>query len=107
MVHCGGAFSGNFTIGYYASTNAAFGDGDDILLGTESITAAADKTVGSHAGTSPSLQFANPGTYRFFARVDDAAGIGETNEANNVIQAPQQVVVTGPAATIVDNGQPG
>src|SRR5262249_27275099 len=42
-----------FTISYYASTDATVGNADDVLLGSETITAAADMAVGSHAGTSP------------------------------------------------------
>jgi hypothetical protein len=87
------AVSGNFTIGYYASVDAVFGNADDVLLGIETISAAADKAVGNHTGTSPSLQFTSPGTYYLFAKVDNGNAITETNEANNVAQAPQRVVV--------------
>jgi subtilisin family serine protease len=95
----------DFTIAYYASADAVLGNADDVLLGTETITAAADKAVGSHAGTSPALQFATGGVYYLFARIDSTAAVLEIDEGNNVAQAPQQVAVRGPV--IVDNAQPG
>src|SRR5262249_685282 len=65
----GAAASANFNISYYSSTDAIFGNADDVLLKTESITAAADKTVGTHSGTSPALQITTSGTYYLFAKV--------------------------------------
>src|SRR5262249_48400457 len=47
----GSAASADFTIAYYASADAVLGNSDDILIGSETITAAADKAVGTHAGT--------------------------------------------------------
>src|SRR2546425_678301 len=84
---------------------AKCGNADDVLLATETITSAADKSIGSHAGTSPSLQITTGGTKYLFANVDAANAILETNETNNVTQAPQGMVVTGPL--IIDNAQPG
>src|SRR5262249_25414735 len=101
----GVAIPGNFTIGYYASTDNVFGNADDVLLGTETISNAADKSVGSHAGTSPALSFSSGGTYYLFAKVDNGNTASETDESNNVAQAPAQVVGSGPV--IVDNGAPG
>jgi subtilisin family serine protease len=101
----GEAAATNFAIAYYASSDATFGNADDVLLGTETVSAAADKTVGTHSGTSPALQFTAGGTYYLFAKVDSTSAILETNESNNVAQAPQPVVVSGPV--ILDNGQPG
>src|SRR5262249_35240884 len=95
----------DFSIAYYASANAGFGDGDDILLGSETLSAASDKSLGSHAGVSPALLFPVGGTYTLFAKVDGGGAIFETDESNNAAPAPQLVVVTGPV--IFDNGQPG
>jgi hypothetical protein len=78
-----------------------------VLLGSETISAAADMTVGLHAGTSPALQFMHTGTYYLFARINDSDAIVETDYTNNVAQAPQTVIVTGPFSQIVDNGGPG
>src|SRR5262249_7601072 len=85
--------------------DTTFGNGDDILLGSEAITSAADKTVGSHAGVSPSLQLTTGGTYYLFAKIDSANAILETDENNNVAQAAQPIAMAGPV--IVDNGQAG
>jgi subtilisin family serine protease len=101
----GTAAPADFKIAYYRSTDAVFGNADDVLLGTETITAPADKTVGSHAGSSPALQLADGGTFYLFARLDSDGVILETDEGNNVTQAPQTISVRGPL--IIDNGQPG
>src|SRR5262249_21748044 len=79
------------------------GNADDVLLGSETITAAADKSVGSHSGTSPNLQITTGGVYYLFAKVDSGNAVLETNESNNVAQAPQTLTVAGPV--IVDNSQ--
>jgi hypothetical protein len=95
----------DFTISYYVSTDATFGNADDILLGSETITAATDKTVGNHTGTSPAFQVNRTGSYYLFAQLDSGNAINEIDKTNNVARAPQQLVVTGP--TIIDNGQAG
>jgi subtilase family serine protease len=99
----GAAAPSSFTIAYYASPDTNFADG--VLVGTETMSAAADLAVGTHSGTSPSLVINNPGTYYLFAQLDSTNNILETNKANNVAMAPQALVVTGPV--IVDNGGPG
>src|SRR5262249_39652911 len=100
----GEAAKNDFNISYYASTDTIFGNADDVLLGTETINTAADKTLGTHSGTSPALQFTSGGTYRLFAQLDSGAWVFETNENNNVLMAGQPIVVNGPA--VVDNAQP-
>ena len=62
----------DFVISYYSSTDATFGNADDVLLGSETITAPADKTVGTHSRSSPNLQFGSGGTYYVFAQLDSA-----------------------------------
>ncbi|MCI0459041.1 MAG: S8 family serine peptidase [Gemmataceae bacterium] len=99
-----GAAPGTFSISYHASGDTVLGNSDDILLGSETISTTADRTVGSHSGTSPSLLLSNGGTYYLFARLDSADTVLENNEGNNAAQAPQPVVVTGPV--ILDNGTP-
>jgi hypothetical protein len=104
----GAAADRDFAISYVRSTNATFGDADDVVLGTETITAAADKSVGLHSGVSPSFSIATAGTYYLFAQLDAAGNLLETNEGNNVAQAPDQLVVTGGGANvIIDDGQAG
>jgi hypothetical protein len=93
----------DFTIAYYASPDTVFAHAT--LLATETISAAADKTVGSHTGTSPGLTIPTGGTYYLFAVVDSTDTVLETDETNNVTQAAQPVAVAGPV--VVDNGQPG
>ncbi len=99
----GAATGGGFTIAYYASASATF-DSSAQLIGTETISAPADEAVGSHPGTSPALQIATGGTYYLYAKLDSGNAIPETDETNNVAQAPQTVTVNG---TIIDNGQSG
>jgi hypothetical protein len=99
----GAAAGSSFTIAYYASPDTNFADGT--LLGTETISAAADLAVGSHSGTSPSLLIGNRGTYYLFAQLDSTNNILETNKTNNIAMAPQPVVVSGPV--LVDDGQLG
>lgn len=97
--------SANFSIVYYSSSDTTFGNADDVVLGSETISAAADKTVGSHNGSSPALRFADRGTYYLFAKVDGADAIIETDESNNLASAADTVIVSGPV--IVDNAQAG
>jgi ELWxxDGT repeat protein len=105
----GGTAPGSFTIAYYAS--ASSDPKQDLskatLLGTETVSAAADLTAGNHAGTSPPLRLGLPGTYYLLAHLSttnfiesDAAG-----DSNDVAVAPSPVTVTG--AAFVDNGGPG
>src|SRR5207253_2569601 len=100
----GGNTPGNFIIAYYASTDTIFGNADDVLVGTETIAPGAGGTVGTHTGTAL-LEFENSGTYYLFDKLDSPNAIPETDETNNVTQAAQPVVVSGPV--VIDNGQPG
>ncbi|WP_406700496.1 Ig-like domain-containing protein [Singulisphaera sp. Ch08] len=95
------AATADFVISYYASTDAILGNGDDVLLATETITGAG-KTVGTHAGASPALQFTRSGTYHIFAVIDPAGLVPESNEANNTIEASATVAASGPS--FIDNG---
>src|SRR5262249_4318884 len=72
---------------------------------SETISNAADKTVGAHSGASPALQLVTGGTYNLFAKLDGTGAIFEINEANNVAATAQPVMVTGPV--LVDNSQSG
>ena len=101
----GAPVTGSFTIAYYAYGDATLGNGDDIWLGSETISAAVAKSVGSHSGTSPALVLSGGGTYYLFARLDSGAAVLETDETNNIAQTAQPVTVTGPM--VLDNGGPG
>lgn len=86
------------TIAYYASPNATLGQGGDLLLGSETLTAPTDLSVGTHAGTSPALRLpATGGTYYLFARIDAAGAVPEADETNDVV-GPWALAVSGPAA---------
>jgi hypothetical protein len=95
----------HFTVAYYASTNDVFGDADDVWLGIETINTTAGKTAGSHSGLSPSLRVSTPGTYYLFSRVDNSDSISESDESNNVAQAPSQFVVQ-PSVTFALQADP-
>jgi hypothetical protein len=97
----GGLAPSAFTIGYYASTNGQLSGAT--LLGRQTI--AAGQAAGQYTVTSPSLQFPTAGTYYLLADLNDTNSIVETNTANNVTAAAQQVTVTG--SFIVANGQAG
>jgi fibro-slime domain-containing protein/RHS repeat-associated protein len=81
----GQAPTANFTIAYYASTKPTPGGGSDFLLGSETISAAADKTVGNHDGYSPTLVLpATPGTYYIYATIDAGGSVLENDTTNDV-----------------------
>ena len=92
----GAAAPADFAIRYYTSLDLTFGNADDVLVGEEAVTALADKAVGPHAGASPAFSITTPGTYYLFARLDSAGGVAETDEGNNVVLAPDPLVVTDP-----------
>jgi subtilisin family serine protease len=89
----GSAAGPDFTIAYYGSRDPVFGNADDVLLGTETIRAAADKVVGRHAATSPVLRGVPAGTAYVFARLDDGDAVTEFDETNQ-ISAPASFTVT-------------
>jgi hypothetical protein len=98
----------NFTIAYYASPDTVFGNGNDILLGTETISGAG-LALGTHTGTSPALQLPSAGSYYLFAQLNSGNTLSESNPGNNVAMAPQPVVVSSATGSpvIVDNGTSG
>ena len=98
----GAAVPGDFSIGYYASPDTKFADA--VLLGRETITASADKTVGTHQATSPSLQFPNGGSFYIFVRLNDQQTVSETDSTNNLIQASQTTSVAVSPPFVLDNG---
>jgi hypothetical protein len=103
----GGAAPSNFVISYYASSSSDLHQNLALatLLGSETISAAGGKSVGSHAGTSPTFAPLPAGTYYLLAKLDSGDAFVETDETNNVAAAPQPLVVMGPQ--IVDNGAGG
>jgi hypothetical protein len=91
----------DFTIGYFISPDSTFGDGNETLVDTETISAASAGTVGTYQGSSPPLEIDNPGTWYLFAVLDTGTASRETDEMNNVIGAAQPIIVT--ATDLFDN----
>src|SRR5207244_2718117 len=87
----GAAAPASFTIAYYASTNPSTSQnfGQAMLIGTETVSAAADLSVGDHAGTSPNLQISANGSYYLFAVLNSSAAFAETSASNNVAGTSQ------------------
>jgi hypothetical protein len=80
-------------------------------LGSQTISATADKSPGLHTVTSPTPTIPNAGSQCLFAVLDSANVIPESNETNNAFVTSTPVNVTGSAAgstnVIIDNGQSG
>ena len=83
--------AGEFTIGYYLSTDDVF-DGGDVLIGTETIASSSDRTVGVHGGTYD-VTVLTGGTYYVFGVLDDGDAVIETDETNNVAISSSAVEV--------------
>ncbi|MCX5659276.1 MAG: Ig-like domain-containing protein [Planctomycetota bacterium] len=88
----------NFTVAYRLSLNGTFGDADDVVLGTETISIAADKSVGAHAKTLTYTVPTGtaPGNYQLLAQLDSGNAVVETNEANNLFAPAPGVAVVRP-----------
>jgi len=106
----GAAAPANFNIVYYASTSSS--TTQDLtkatLLGSETLSAAADLSAGNHAGSSPTFQIPLGGTYYLFAKLVADPSWAESdsaNDTNDVAVTAQPVQVSG--AIIVANGSAG
>ncbi len=99
----GAAAPMSFRIAYYASTDPTL-SADDLLLNTETVSGAANLSLGLHSGTSPNLQIGQSGTYYLFVRLDSNNDIAETSETNNNAQPSSSIAVSGPTTQIIDNG---
>jgi uncharacterized protein YkwD len=110
----GAAVGKNFTISYYASTDRKVGNGNDVLLAKETLTAAAYKTRGLHHVASPRLTLGRTGARYIYAVLDSGRAVRESNEKNNTVMSarPVKAVPQAPrtrarAARIIDNGDAG
>src|SRR5947208_11238777 len=92
-------------VAYRPSPSAAFVASNTLFRATETVTDPAQLAAGSHAGSSPPLSFPSPGTRYVFAVLDPSDAVSETDETNNVAEAPGTVAVTG--SMVVDNADPG
>lgn len=104
----GGTAPGPFSISYYASTSSSLTQNlaNATLLGSETISDAADLAAGNHSGTSPTLQINGTGTYYLFAQLATNS-FQESNTTNDVVEASSAVTVPPSGGTIVDNGSAG
>jgi hypothetical protein len=100
-----GAAPGPFTIAYYASPTSTFNSSTAIPAGTETVSGSGNLSVGSHSGTSPSLQFSGMGNYYLFALLNSTNAFAETDSTNNLSPASSAMTVMG--SVIIDNGQAG
>jgi len=82
----------DFQIAYYRSSDETY-SGDDVRIGTETITDAAGKSVGSHTRTDVGLTITEPGPWYLFGVLDDGSVVSETNESNNVTSASGPIEV--------------
>src|SRR5262249_46323406 len=79
----------------------------DVLIGSETITASGDKTVGLHTASSPQLKFGRAGAQYIYAVLDSGSAVSETDETNNKALSAQTVNVTGTTDLVIDDGDPG
>ena len=98
--------SSNFTIGFYVSGNSAVDSlAGDVRIAEQTISAAADKDIGTHTKTFtlniPTTAFTSA---NFFlkARIDDGVAITEQDETNNVAATPNST--SDPNADIDGDG---
>jgi hypothetical protein len=106
----GAAAPSSFKIAYYASTSSDPNQNlnQAIFLGTETISAAGDLSVGNHSGTSPAFQITSNGSYYLFAKLNSANDFLESdgnNDTNDLAVTAQPTAVSGPVFVV--NGQPG
>ncbi len=93
-----GAVPDDFTVAFFASKTGVFGSADptdNLFLGSEVVTAPADKTPGLHTRTSPPLRVGRPGTYTLISLLDPYDNLTETSEANNVLSDSAIAVALG------------
>jgi subtilase family serine protease len=76
--------AGSFTIAYHLSTNASYGDGDDITITQTRSVASLAVGASSAATTTLTVPLATPlGTYYVCAMADSGNTVTESNETNN------------------------
>jgi len=80
----GGSSAGSFTIAFHLSSNATYGDGDDVVITqTRSVTSLGINAT-SAASTTLTVPLTTPtGMYYVCANADDANTVAEGDETNN------------------------
>jgi len=94
----GNLAAGSFTIAFHLSTNAVYGDGDDIAFtATRTVTSLGIGASTTTASTSLVVPAATPlGTYYICAKADSANTVPEGDEANNTLCTTGTIEVSGP-----------
>jgi subtilase family serine protease len=97
----GGSSAGSSVVAFHLSTNAVYGDGDDIVMtATRTITSVA---VGATStATAPVVIPASTplGTYYLCAMADSGNTVSESNESNNTLCTSSTIQVTQPDMVI-------
>ena len=100
-----GLVVGNIKIDYYASPVAVFNSNVDILLGSETISAATDISPGAHSGTSPLLSVASTGSFYVFARLNgDNSNVTKSPTATAVVPLQSDWAAVGTNVNPLHNG---
>jgi len=93
----GGSSAGSFTIAFHLSSNATYGDGDDVVITqTRSVASLA---IGATSAASTTLTVPSstpPGPYYVCAMADSAGTVAESNETNNSLCTGTPIQVSGP-----------
>ena len=93
----GGSSAGAFTIAYHLSTNATYGDGDDVVISqTRSVASLAINGTSADSTTLTVPGATTPGAYYVCANADDTNDVAEGNEANNSRCTTNQINVSSP-----------
>lgn len=105
----GAAAPSSFAIAYYASTSPSLTQdlSQGIYLGSETISAATDLSLGTHMGTSPAFQINLTGSYYLFARLNANNDFAESDGTNDLTVTSAATSVTGAVSIIIGNGQSG
>lgn len=95
-----GAASGAFRIGYHLSTDAIYGNGDDVVIPTVRVVTSLGAGASNTATTGLSIPSTAPGgTYHLCEMADSANQVAESNETDNTLC--NGATVTLPSADLV------
>lgn len=80
----GGSKAGSSIVAFHLSTNATYGDGDDIVSTTSRTISSLAINATSTVGSAVKIPLTTPsGTYYVCVRADDADSVAESDESNN------------------------
>jgi subtilase family serine protease len=97
----GGAMAGSFVVAFHLSTNAIYGDADDIASTTTRTISSLNVGVTSTATTSVLIPSSTPaGTYYLCAKADNGNAIAESDETNNTRCTVTTITVPLPDLTM-------